>query len=124
MSEVILCNISDANQILQEKCKEWVYNILELLKIPHEIIYCQNISMFRGGLSECGLHIETRLCGEEVDIYKLEWYDDGKKEGWLPIDKKYLIAQWKRPKYIRRVDGDDVYYELHLNEWSMVRKKE
>jgi hypothetical protein len=123
MSEVILCNISDANQILQEKRKEWVYNILELLEVPQEIISCRNISQFRGGLSQLGLHVETKSGGEEVDIYKLEWYGDESREGWLPINSKYLIAQWKRPKYIRRVEGEDVYYELQINEWSMVRKK-
>lgn len=123
MSEVILCNISDANKILQEKRKEWVYNILELLEIPSEITNCPNVFRFRGGLGQYGLYIETKSGGEEIDVYKREWRGDQETGDWLPLASKYLIAQWKRPKYIRRVEGEDIYYELHLNEWSMVRAR-
>ena len=122
MSEVILCNISDANQILKDKRKEWVYNLLELLEIPPEIINCTNVFQLRGELGQYGLHVETKSGGEEIDVYKREWHGD-ENGGWLPLDPKYLIAQWKRPKYVRRVEDEDVYYELHLDEWSMIRPK-
>jgi hypothetical protein len=123
MSDVLLCDISDANQILQDQRKAWVLNILELLEIPEEIINCHNIDQLRGGLNHFGIHIETLSGGEEINIYRREWYGDQNSGGWLPPEPKHLIAQWKRPKYIRKVEGEDVYYELHLNEWSMLRTK-
>jgi hypothetical protein len=123
MSDILLCDISDANQILQNKRKEWVYNILEVLEIPEEIINCADTGQLRGGLNQFGIHIETLSGGEEINIYRQEWYGDQDAGGWLPPKPKHLIAQWKRPKYIRKVEGKNVYYELHLNEWSMVRER-
>jgi len=123
MSGIILCNISDSNQILLEKRIEWVYNVLDLLEIPQEISRSQNIFDFRGQLNQYGIYIETKHGGEEIDIYKCPWYGSQEEGGWLPLSKKYLIAQWKLPKYIRKIENKDVYYELHLNEWSMLRKK-
>lgn len=123
MSEIILCNISDVNSILKEKRKEWVYNVLEALGFPKEILYIDNVFDFRNILDEQGIFIENKSNDEEIDIYKRKWYKDKEIEGWLPITNKHLIAQWKKPKYIRKIEGKDVYYEIHTNEWSMVKFK-
>jgi hypothetical protein len=122
MGEIILCNISDVNSILKQKREEWVYNILGQLGFEDEI-QCDNVFAFRDIMNDFGLHIELKSGGEEVDIYKREWHGNQESGGWLPIQKKHLIAQWKSPKFVRTIDGKDVYYEIHTNEWSMIKPR-
>lgn len=122
MSDIILCNVSDRFEILKEKRTEWVYKVLDGLNLPEDIEKYNNYTEFRNILNIHGIFIENKSGGEEIDIYKLKWSDDD-GGGWLPLNDKYLIAQWKKPKYIKRIEGKDVYYELHINEWSMIKLK-
>jgi hypothetical protein len=121
MGEVVLCNTSDANEVLRDLRKAWVYDLLSALGIEADDTTDQIEA--RGVLSGLGIRIDLRSNGEEIDVYKCEWRGSEDSGGWLPPQKKHLIAQWKRPKYVRRVDGKDLYYELHLDKWSMVSVK-
>lgn len=119
MGKTILCNLSDANQILKNARREWTYDVLQKLGVPEEINETTDIFEFRGALSGLGIYIETKSGGEEIDIYKCRWTGDEERGGWLPISKKYLVAQWKQPKFIRKIENNRTYYELQLDEWSM-----
>jgi hypothetical protein len=41
----------------------------------------------------------------------------------LPPQDKHLVAQWKRPNYVRKVEDGKAYYELHLNEWCIASRR-
>jgi len=123
MSEVILCNLSDSVSILEQKRKEWVCDISQALGYGETDLDFNDVSSFRSELNRIGVHIELKSSGEEIDVYKCEWREDKNESGWLPISKKHLIAQWKKPKYIRKRDEKGMYYELHINEWSMLKSR-
>ena len=126
MGDVILCNISDANNVIEEARFDWIHSVLSNLNVSEEIFDVKDIREFRHELSNnLGIEVELKSNGE-VDIYKKQWNNHSLEElqGWLPVKKEHLIAQWKEPKRIRKVEGKDVHYEIHLNEWSFtnVRK--
>ncbi len=125
MSDVILCNLSDANEVIEEARNNWINDVLVSLGVSEEIIQTANIRKFRHEVADgLGIEVELKTNGE-VDVYKKRWNNSELEElqGWLPIKKEHLIAQWKEPKRIRKVEGQDVYYEIHLDEWSAVRKQ-
>lgn len=121
MSEVVLCNTSDANSVLNDLRRSWVYDVMSGLGI--EADETTDIIEARGALAGIGVHIDLKSGGEEIDVFKCEWHGTEESGGWLPPNKKHLIAQWKQPKYIKRIDGKEVYYELHLDKWSMISMK-
>lgn len=121
MSDILLCDLSDAPKILADRRKEWVCSILSALGLEENKIQIEDLFELRNYLNQFGIHVALKSAGEEVDIYKREWLGDEKTGGWLPLNDKYLVAQWKRPKYVRRIDGNSLYYELHLNEWSLIK---
>lgn len=120
MGEIILCDLSDANTIIKNIQKEWTYGVLVGLGVSKEIEQIDDIFKFRSVLSNLGIYVESKSCGEEIDIYKCAW-SDVRGGGWLPPSKKYLIAQWKRPVLKKRIDRRGAYYEIHFNKWSMVK---
>ena len=125
MSDVILCNISDANGLIIEARNEWIRNILLDLGVSDEIIFLENIREFRYQVSDSlGIDVELKSSGE-INIYKKRWHNDSNEnlQGWLPAKKENIIAQWKEPTRIRKVDGQDVFYEIHLNEWSFANAR-
>lgn len=122
--EVILCNLSDANEIIKESRDEWIISVLLELGVPEEIVEMG----FEAGkwddylyaMNDLGVVVELYSDGE-VDVFKQVWVD-GESEsdtGWLPISDKNLVAQWKTPERIKRLEGKDVFYEIHLDEWSI-----
>lgn len=120
MGDVILCNISDANKVIEEARFEWVHNVLLNLGVPEDIFEIKEIRDFRYEISNnFGIEVELKA-NKEVDIYKKQWNNnpDEELQGWLPVKKEHLVAQWKEPKRVRKVEGKDVYYEIHINEWS------
>ncbi len=90
------------------------------LGVSEEVFNIKDSREFRYVVSnELGIEVELKSNGE-VDIYKKQWNNSHIEElqGWLPIKKENLVAQWKEPKRIRKVEGKDVFYEIHINEWS------
>ncbi|KKL28686.1 hypothetical protein LCGC14_2372650 [marine sediment metagenome] len=124
MTEIILCNLSDANKIINEERLYWVNEVLDALSVPEETYDVSTIDEYRANMDELGIEVELRTSGD-VDVYKKEWHEGETEEssGWLPPTKEHLVAQWREPTRIRKVEGKDVYYELHLNEWSILNMR-
>jgi hypothetical protein len=123
MSNVILCNLSDAQKIIEEERLYWVNEVLDALGVPEETYNVSTIEEFRINMDTIGVDVELGS-GGEVKVYKLEWHEDGLQEGWLPRTNDHLVAHWKEPRRVRRIDGINVYYEIHLNEWSVLNMRE
>lgn len=117
MSNIILCNLSDANEMISEAQKEWVENLLLALNIDEGMLD-DDIYVFRSKMEEIGIEVVLYSSGE-VDVFKKVWFDDGFNQGWLPAEKKNLVGQWKLPEKIKKIDEKGVYYEIHLKEWTI-----
>lgn len=124
MSGVILCNLSDIRQLINEERQYWLFDLLDALGVPDEVYDAGSIDEYRESMDELGIEIILKTSGD-VDVYKKQWYEEDNEEncGWLPVTKDHLVGQWKEPKRIRKVDGKEVYYEVHLNEWSILRMR-
>ena len=117
--EIILCNLSDANNIILEARSEWINNVFDILNIPDEVFNVNDIRSYRMNMEELGIEVILDSNGE-VNVYRKVWHDDGFNAGWLPVTDKDLVAQWKTPERIMRTDdGKNVYYEIHLKSWSI-----
>lgn len=123
-TEIILCNLSDANDTIKEAREEWIIKVLVSIGVPEDTIELGFDDSSRDDyiyrMNELGISIELYSNGE-VDVYKKVWVNGLTEEssGWLPPTEKHLIAQWKTPEKVRRIKENEVYYELHLREWSM-----
>lgn len=124
MSDVILCNISDAVKVVDEAREEWTRTVLISLGVPENILNFSDIREYRHDMDELGIEVELITDGD-VNIYKKQWHNgvDESTSGWLPTTKDHLVAQWKTPTYVRKVDGKEVYYEIQLNEWSVTHMR-
>jgi len=124
VAEIILCNLSDAKEVIEEARDEWIINTLLALDIPEEVIEAGYDALKRDDyiyeMNERGITIELYSNGE-VNVYKQVWVNGQTDEqsGWLPPNKKHLVAQWKLPEKVKRVEGNDVYYEIRLKQWSV-----
>lgn len=127
MTDIILCNLSDANATADEARTEWVIEVLVALDISEELIEMgfsdgNDYDEFKYSMNELGIDIELHSNGD-VDVYKKVWVDGPTEEecGWLPSAREHLVAQWENPERVRRISKDksEVYYELHLKEWSI-----
>jgi len=119
MAEVILCNLSDANEEIREARLYWTYEVLLAAGVPEDTITLDNIHAYKAEMDELGIEVEF-IDGKLIDIYKLEWHATEYEAGWLPPTTEHLIAQWKEPERIVKIDEDkSAYYEIHLNSWSM-----
>lgn len=128
---IILCNLSDSSETIEEARDKWIIETLLALGVPEDTIELgfdsgrssRNDYIYK--MNDLGIDVELFSSGA-VDVYKKVWIDGETEEvsGWLPAAKEHLVAQWKIPERVRRIDGKDVYYELHLKEWSIanVRK--
>jgi hypothetical protein len=116
MSTTILCNLSDAQKVIDEERLYWISEILEALGVSDELFDATDIRDFRYGMEDIGIEVELHSNGN-VDVYK-------KQCDWLPATEEHLVAQWKEPTYIRKVEGKNVHYELHLNEWSILNMRQ
>lgn len=128
MSGIILCDISDANNVISEERDAWIIDVLMALEVPEEVIEAgfdtgSNYDDYVAYMNEIGVDVDTDASGS-VCVYKKAWIDGTSEEmsGWLPPTKNHMIAHWKPPKKIRRISKDrkEVYYEIHLEEWSAI----
>ena len=120
MSNIILCNLSDAIQVINEARLDWIKTTLSDLGVPENILEIKDIRELRYELSDnFGIEVDLFFNGD-VHVYKKQWNNSSKEslQGWLPVKKEHLVAQWKEPKRIRKVEGKNVYYEIHLDEWT------
>lgn len=124
MSNIILCNISDAKKTIDEERLYWIFDVLEALGVPDEVFDATDIRDYRYDMEEFGIEVEVYSNGN-VDVYKKQWHEGKSEEqsGWLPAQRDHLVAQWKEPSYIRRIEGRNAYYEIHINEWSILNMK-
>jgi len=117
--------MSDAAEIIEEARNEWIIETLMALNIPEEIIELgyddgSGRDDYIYEMNELGITVELYSNGE-VNVYKKVWITGATEEqcGWLPPKKQHIVAQWKTPEKIRRVEGNEVYYEIRLREWSV-----
>ena len=124
MQATILCDIPDAQAIVNEERMSWTWDVLSALNVSKEIFEGKSIDAYRDSMNDLGIEVIYSTNGD-VNIYKLTWHPASNSEGqgWLPATNDNLVAQWKEPTYIRVVEGDKVYYEIHLNAWSNVGRK-
>lgn len=119
---VILCNLSDANKVINEEREYWISDVLDTLEIPDAVFDATDIDDFRARMEEQGVEVQLSTTGD-VDVYRKEWFKGSSEEssGWLPPTEEHLVGQWREPKRIKKIDKTDksVYYEIHLNEWSI-----
>jgi len=125
MSDIILCNISDCKKVVDEARLDWTINILYYLGVPEEFLDFKNdIREFRNNMDKLGIEVDV-IGGELVNIYKKRQYEDEYgNSGWLPSKEQDLVAQWKEPVYIRKIENKKIYYEIHTNEWSIFNMRE
>lgn len=125
MSDVILCNLSDSRKSIEEERLYWISDVLDALGVPDEVFDATDIRDFRYDMEGFGIEIE--LCTDGcVNVYKKQWHEGRteKDSDWLPATEDHLVAQWKEPTYIKKVEGNEVYYELHINEWSILNMRQ
>lgn len=124
MSNIILCNLADAKKVIDEERLYWASEVLEALGVPDETFEVSDIRDFRYDMETIGIEVELHSNGN-VDVYKKQWHDGPTEEqsGWLPVTKEHLVAQWKTPVRVRKIEGKDVFYEIHLNEWSILNMR-
>jgi len=125
MSNVILCNLSDAQEVIEEARDEWIVSVLLALDVPEEFVEMgfsglDDYDDFQLAMSEMGIEIEL-LSNGEVNVYKQVWLD-GPESGWLPSKPEHLVAQWNTPERVKRVNPErtEVYYEIHTKAWSLM----
>lgn len=120
MADVILCNISDANKVVEEEKNFWIQDVLLGLGVSEDTIAsAEDIDEYLYLMNQLGIEVEYKTTGE-VLIYKKAMHrgPDGEEVDWLNPSEENLIAHWKSPTFVRKVEGRDVYYEVHLNKWS------
>lgn len=123
VAEKILCNLSDANEVIKEARDEWIIEALLSLGVSEETIekgFSDSGDEYEEYLFEMdghGIDVDTYADGTVV-IYKKVW-QGGEIGGWLPTDAKQIIGQWKEPKRIQRIEGEESYYEICPNEWRV-----
>ena len=130
VTETVLCNLSDANDTIKEVRDEWIIEVLLALNIPEDIIElgfeeAQEREDYTYEMNELGISVELHSNGE-VDVYKKVWINGETEEnsGWLPPTQQHLVAQWKIPEKVRKLNGSEVHYELRLREWSVANMRE
>ena len=123
MQTTILCELSDAVALINEERLSWTFSVLEALGIPKEVFSSKSIDEYRLEMNKFGVDVEL-TSGGDVNIFKKTWHDDKNPEmiGWLPNTQANLVAQWKEPDYVKKIEDGKVYYEIRLNEWSSVGK--
>lgn len=123
MSDIILCNISDINETIAEARMDWINDVFDTLGIPDEVFEVSDIKDYRMNMEDLGIEIISYSNGD-VNVYKKAWHENGDFSGWLPPKEEHLVAQWKMPERVMRLDIDrSMYYEIHLNEWSIKKPK-
>lgn len=118
MSEIILCDLSDANEVIDDARSDWINDVFDVLNIPDDVFDATDIRDYRMNMEDLGIEVILYSNGE-VNVFRKVWHDDGFNAGWLPATDKHIIAQWKTPERVLKNDGKDVYYEIHVDAWSV-----
>ena len=124
MTSSILCNLSDANALIIQARDEWLDEVFINLGVPDEVkAHVENVQAYRMEMYALGIEADLKANGE-INVYKKRWHTGETEEqsGWLDASDQDLVAQWKTPERIRRVEGKSVYYEIKLNEWSIKKR--
>lgn len=122
MADIILCNLSDANEIINEARLDWINDVFDTLQIPEDVFNVADIREYRLNMNDLGIEVLLHANGD-VDVYKKIWHETRYNAGWLPVSEEQLVAQWKTPKRTMRVQGKNLYYEIQLNEWAITNFK-
>lgn len=120
MSDVILCNISDANDIIAEERNFWIQDVLISLGISEDVIMsADDIDEYLHAMNEFGIEVELKTSGVVI-IYKKTMHIDnnGDAVDWLNPTEENIVGKWSLPTFVRKVEGTDVFYEISLNKWS------
>jgi hypothetical protein len=99
MSEIILVDKEDLTNTIEEEKQAWIMKVLTALGVNEKRLKDDDVKEYLMGLQ---VEIWNNLSAGNIDIFK-----NGK-----------IVAQWKAPKLIRRKEGTDEHYEVHLNEWA------
>lgn len=124
MSSVILCNISDANSVIEDEKMSWISEVLNAIGVPESVYDIKDVDEYREKMEEIGVEVILITSGE-IKIYKKIWHEGATEEqcGWLPATDECIVAHWKVPDYVMKLDGKNAYYEIHLNEWSILNMR-
>lgn len=116
---IILADKQDEANIVEEERHEWLLKVLVALGANLDIIK-NNTLEAKNHISSIGLDVILKSDGE-IDIYRYEYDKALNEDGNVTMVEKgnYLVAQWLKPKYILRVDGNEKFYEIHIKEWSL-----
>ena len=122
-SKIILCNLSDANKIIDDERFNWICEVLLNLGVTEDVIMCENRDQFRAAMNEVGIDVDLTSDGD-VKVYKKRWVTGNceASSGWLG-GSDCLVAAWQKPKMIKVVEGGEVYYKVELQEWSAIKSK-
>src|SRR5574337_941007 len=107
MGDIVLCDLSDANEVIKEMRLDWTNSILLNLGVPEEVLVLNDIKQLRHEVSNnYGIEVDL-LADGTVNIYKKQWNNSNIEElqGWLPNKKEHLVAQWKEPKRIKKMEN-------------------
>jgi len=128
VADKILCDLSDANDVISEAREEWIIEVLMALGVDEDIIEMgfssegSDYDTYLHEMDQLGIDVDINSSGN-VLVYKKVWLDGGDDElsGWLPVKKQHIVAQWSEPKRTRRIDGKNMYYEIRPVEWHVKR---
>lgn len=117
-NNIVLCDVDNVHSTIEELRQEWAIDILNKFGI-HEI-NLDSIEDIQLTLAQIGLEIVNNISDKSIKVYKRELVKKSNgNEYYLPETDKDLIAEWNMPKFIKIIGIGEVYYELHLNEWSI-----
>jgi len=122
MSQIIQCYRSDVREIVEDERLKWIIEILIMLEVPAEVIEnYDDIDNYRYDMEESGVEVDYNISNGTVTVYKKKWHDSGSEDssGYLAPTEDHIVAQWHEPERVKRIEGKEIYYELHLNEWSV-----
>lgn len=130
MNQKILCNLSDANEVIIELRDQWTIEALLGLGVPEETIeagYSESPSdydRYLAEMNELGIDIDYNEKTHEVNIYKKALVKDpitGETD-WAEPGKEHLVGQFKIKKTRYREADGSLYYEIEPEEWSFKLK--
>ena len=124
MASIVLCNISDVVSVIAEEKTKWVHSILEALGVQEDTFKLTNIDEYRNKMEDMGIEV-IYYTGGNINIYKKVWHEAKTQEGsgWLPPTDENLVAQWREPEYVKKIEGNEAYYEVHTKEWSILNMR-
>lgn len=123
----ILCNLSDVNEVIKEAREEWIIEVLMSLGVSEQIIEMgfsssgNDYEEYLYNMEQVGIEVDLFADGVVI-VYKKSWCEGEREElsGWLPAQKKHIVAKWEEPERVKRIDKDkSIYYEVNIKEWHL-----